>query len=860
MLTAGARLGPYEVTGSLGRGGMGEVHRAKDTRLGREVALKVLPDEVAADPDRLARLEREARFLASFNHPHIASIYGLEESAGVRALVMELVEGETLADRLVRGPLPLAETLPIGRQVAEALEYAHERGVIHRDLKPANVKLTADGSVKLLDFGLAKAWEGETTAEGGRADTESPTLSRRATRAGVILGTAAYMSPEQARGKPVDKRTDVWAFGVVLLEMLTGRPVFAGETVTDVLAAVISHEPDLGALPAGTPPEVRRLLRRCLEKDPKRRLRDVGEARIVLETPGPVPGEAPSGPTPERGRRGRRWRWVAAGLGLAALAATSSFLAGRSSAPNPIEDLRSLRLTFRRGSVVGARFAPDAQTVIYGAAWDGQPLDIYSVRTDVRESRTLGVPGAAVLAVSSTGELAVSLDRRTTLGFEGTGTLARMPLGAAAPRELLENVQDADWSPDGQSLAVVREVGGRRRLEYPIGTVLHETGGWLSHPRVSPDGRTVAFVDHPNRGDNRGALAVVDAGGEVRVLADQAPNGVAWAPSGEEIFYANGGTLAAVRLAGRSRVVYRELTTFELLDVSERGSVLLSRTTYKREMVGRTPGEPGERNLSWLDWSFPSTLSDDGSTVVFEEQNFVSGEGDYALFMRPTDGSAPVRLGSGRAFALSPDGRWVLTVQGTGADNELVLLPTGVGESRRLGPLGLVPIAGAFLPGGDRVVLSAHGPGEGNRLYVRELSGGTARAFSPEGVTAYFCRLLSPDGREAFATAPDGRLTLYPVDGEGDPRVVPGTSLDDIPIRWTGDGRGIYVQSATVLPALVEQVDVATGERRPLVELTPPDPSGVLVIGPVHLSADGKAYVYSYRRVLDELYVVEGLR
>ncbi len=857
MLTPGARLGHYEVIGSLGKGGMGEVHRARDTRLGREVALKVLPDNVSSDPARLARFEREARLLAALNHPHIAAIYGLEDAGASRALVMEVAEGATLLERLEKGPIPLDEALPIARQMAEALEYAHERGIIHRDLKPANVKVTPDGEVKLLDFGLAKAYAGDAEEQESH-HSESPTISHQATKSGVILGTAAYMSPEQARGKTVDRRADIWSFGVVLLEMLTGRPTFTGDSLTDVLAAVVRSEPDLSALPPGIPPAVRRLLGRCLDKDPKRRLRDIGEARVLLESPEEASAAASPdaiAPPPPRGRPGT---WLAVALVLAALAVGGAFLAGRATAPNLLDDLRSSRLTFRRGSLAGGRFAPDGRTVIYAAAWDGEPFDLFSVRSDVRESRPLGVPGAGLLAVSSSGELAVALGYRNTIGFERTGTLARMPLGSAAPREVLEDVGDADWAPNGQDLAVSRDLGGRRRLEYPIGTVLHETGGWISDVRVSPDGRSVAFVDHANRGDNRGALTVVAAGSAIRVLADPASNGVAWAPSGDEVLYAQAGTLRAVSLSGRSRVVHRELSGFQLLDVSPSGGVLLSRSSDKREMVGRAPGEPTETNLSWLDWSFPTLISPDGRTVVFEEQNLVMPNGNYGLFMRPTNGLPPVRLGDGRAFDLLPDG-WIFGVLGTGSSNELVLLPTGAGEVRRLGPLGLTPTAAALGPDGETMVFAGHAPGQGTRLYVRGLTEGEPRSISPEGVTAYFCHLLSPDGKEAFANAPDGRLTVYPVDGT-EARSVPGTSLADSPIRWTSDGRGIFVQPRATLPARIERVDVASGERTLVRELTPPDPAGVVAIRPVHLAADGEAYVYSYKRLLDELYILDGLR
>ena len=318
-LSPGQRLGPYEITAPLGAGGMGEVFRARDTKLDREVAIKVLPAEVARDEERLARFRREAHLLAALNHPNIAAIHGLDEADGKPFLVLELVPGEDLAQRLKRGPIPLDEALPLARQVAEALEEAHEKGIVHRDLKPANVKVTPDGKVKVLDFGLAKAWSGDAGPGSSPDLSQSPTLAHTGTAAGLILGTAAYMSPEQARGKAVDRRADIWAFGVVLFEMLTGKALFAGETVTDVLAAVVTREPDLDALPAATPPAVRQLLKRCLEKDPRRRLRDIGEARVLLEAPAaearcPVPthpsfprlgGRGDRLPPPRGGRRFR---------------------------------------------------------------------------------------------------------------------------------------------------------------------------------------------------------------------------------------------------------------------------------------------------------------------------------------------------------------------------------------------------------------------------------------------------------------------------------------------------------------------------------------------------------------------------
>ncbi|HYB52390.1 MAG TPA: protein kinase, partial [Thermoanaerobaculia bacterium] len=335
-LSSGARLGPYEIQSLLGAGGMGEVYRARDSKLGRSVAIKVLPESVAQDPERLARFEREAQVLASLNHPNIATIHGVEDSGATHALVMELVEGPTLEDRIAQGPIPLDEALPIARQIAEGLDFAHERGIIHRDLKPANVKLTPDGAVKILDFGLAKALD--PGAGGSSPDvTHSPTITAAATRSGVILGTAAYMSPEQARGKPADKRADIWAFGCVLWQMLTGKRLFHGETVSDTLAAVLRADIDWAELPAGTPPAIRRLLERCLDRDPRRRLRDIGEARIALEgAPASfigAPPDAAVGTPPPRFGWGRMAASALAGGLLVAVVAAGIAAArhGRSS-------------------------------------------------------------------------------------------------------------------------------------------------------------------------------------------------------------------------------------------------------------------------------------------------------------------------------------------------------------------------------------------------------------------------------------------------------------------------------------------------------------------------------------------------
>jgi len=336
-LPAGTKLGPYEIVAPLGAGGMGEVYRARDTKLGRDVALKVLPAAFATDPERMARFRREAQVLASLNHPHIGAIYGFEDSGNTHALVMELIEGPTLADRITRGPIPLDEALPLAREIAEALEAAHERGIVHRDLKPANIKITPDGNVKVLDFGLAKAVEGDAFS----SDIQnSPTISRMATQAGIILGTAAYMSPEQARGKSVDRRTDIWAFGCVLFEMLTGKRAFEGETVSDTLAAVIRAEPEWSLLPTNTPQRIRNLLLRCLKKDPKQRLQSIGEARITIDDEiSGVAQDSSAFPASAAQIPARAWQrampWAALAAALAIALAASLFFLWRNTRSEP---------------------------------------------------------------------------------------------------------------------------------------------------------------------------------------------------------------------------------------------------------------------------------------------------------------------------------------------------------------------------------------------------------------------------------------------------------------------------------------------------------------------------------------------
>ncbi len=492
-LTVGDRLGHYNVTALIGEGGMGQVYRATDTQLSRDVALKILPDAFAADPDRLARFQREAQVLASLNHPNIAQIHGIEKSDDTQALVLELVEGPTLADRIAKGPIPLDEALPIAKQIAEALEAAHEAGVIHRDLKPANIKVREDGTVKVLDFGLAKALD--TTPEGD--PSQSPTLTAAATQMGVILGTAAYMSPEQAKGKLADKRVDIWAFGVVLLEMLTGERPFGGDDVSDTLAAVLRADVDWSQVSRTLPPSLARLVRRCLERNPQRRLRDIGEARVVVDDlfVGAVDDLSSVDPVPGSPRLGRdRTTWAVAG-GLVGVVVASVLLLdlGEDPGANPQPTQRFLVTAPRVAAVaMHTAISPDGQRIVYSGLGEAGTRFLFEHRLDRFETEPIrGTEDARDPFFSPDGRW---------VGFRANGDLKKMSLDGGIPVTLGDGarVAGAAWLADGVlvlgqtsgPLLTMPDAGGETQLltDLAEGETRHQS------PFVLPDGQTILFV------------------------------------------------------------------------------------------------------------------------------------------------------------------------------------------------------------------------------------------------------------------------------------------------------------------------------------------------------------------------------
>jgi len=853
-LYAGSRLGPYEVISPLGSGGMGEVYRARDGRLGRDVAIKVLPAAVASDPARLTRFEREARSASALNHPNIVTIYDIGSADAVSYIAMELVQGESLRQVLAAGALPVKRLLQIGIQIADGLAKAHAVGIVHRDLKPENVMVNEDGLVKILDFGLAKL----TQPQGNDSDTtQAPTVSG-ATEEGTILGTVGYMAPEQARSGSIDYRSDQFSLGSILYEMAAGRRAFHRASAPETLTAIILEDPEpIASVNPTIPAPLRWIVERCLAKEPRSRYASTEDLARDLATVRDHLSEASSAVSvalaPVRRAR-RELLWVAGTLAAVALAVGATLRLARSELP------AYRQLTYRRGTIWTARFAPGGQTVVYGAAWSGKPFRLFTTTLTGPESRSLDLPDADVLSVSSAGEMAISLGHHFHHSFKAKGTLAQVSLAGGAPRPLAEDVEWADWLPGGQTLAIVREVGGKDRLECPMGKILYETPGWISDIRASPDGERIAFFDHPDPIDPRGSVAVVDRAGRKLTLSEQwaRPRGMAWSSDGKEIWFTAGKSrvrfLQAVSLAGKVRIIARTPATLTLYDISRDGHVLIGQEGDRVGIMGHVSGEAVEKDLSWFDQSTLRGISPDGQTILFME---VSVASSFATYIGKTDASQPVRVGDFVPFELSPDGSRVLgLVQST--PNHLSIYPVGLGEPLAL-PEGSVAFSWAsWLPDGKSVLAAGSEPGHGRRLYLQDLRGGPVRAISPEGVT-FSWDAASPDGQWAVARSPDGNIALYPVGG-GSPKPVPGVTREDEPIGWTDGGKSLFASRRGELPAHVVRVDVATGQRTPWRELIHPDPAGVTGIIRTRISPDGKSYAYSYFRLLSELYVADGLK
>ena len=852
-LAAGTRLGPYEILSPLGAGGMGEVYRARDERLKRDVAVKVLPASFSADADRLRRFEQEAQTAGGLNHPNITAVYDLGSHDGAPYIVTELLEGETLRARLSGGALPVRKATDYAIQIAKGLAAAHEKGIVHRDLKPENLFVTNDGRVKILDFGLAKLTQKEGDAS---PQTNLPTATQ-GTEPGVVLGTLGYMSPEQVKGKAADARSDIFSFGAILYEMVSGQRAFHRASAAETMSAILREEPpDLSATNKAVTPGLERVVRHCLEKSPEERFHSAHDLAFDLEALSGHSGTAvASAATPAR-----RLRLLPIAAGVLALSAAlgTGFFLGRSKGHSDPPAFR--QLTFRHGVIWGARFGSDGKSILTTAAWDGKPAEIYVSRPESPEARPFGIPNADVAAVSPSGDVAVLLRSDFDGPFTRAGTLARVGATGGAPRELLENIEYADFAPDGQTLAIVRVVDGKRRLEQPPGKVLYETAGWIGNPRISPKGDRIAFLDHPVTGDDGGLVAIVDRSGRKTTVSPYyaSTQGLAWSPDGSEVWYTGaevGGNRAmfASSSSGRRRVLARVTGSLTLHDVGRDGRVLVSHDVSQVGILARAAGAAQETDVAWLDWSLVDDISGDGRTILFSEAGEGGGAG-YSVYLRRMDGSPAVRLGEGNGQSLSRDGKWAVALVGPPGGPEIVLYPTGAGEPRKIPFRGGVVRAARWVSDG-RLLVVARGAG-GTRVHVVEVSGGTSRAVTPEG---YLQALPSPDGRRFVCRGPDRAFYLGSIDG-GALSKVEGVDAADSVQDWASDGL-LYVEkgSQSVLPMHVYRVDPATGRKGDWRDLGPANMTGLSRLSLLRV-ADNGAYAYNYFRGLSDLYLVERLR
>jgi eukaryotic-like serine/threonine-protein kinase len=838
----------YRIERELGRGGMGRVFVARDLKLDREVAVKLLAAGAHRE-DELRRFGQEARAAGSLNHPNILAVHDVGTCASGPYIVSELLDGSTLRERLDGKPLPLKKALRYTVDLAQGLAAAHERGVIHCDVKPENLFVTNEGRLKILDFGLAKLTGARVLATEVQLQSlpEGPKLR-------AILGTVEYMSPEQVRGHEADHRSDIFSAGAILYEMLAGRRPFQRNTPMETGTAILNDEPP--DLPAQVSLEVDRIVRRCLEKSAERRYQSAKDLALDLEQAALHPLRS------ARTYAMRRWRAVLVLLAVVAAAGVAGVVAGARAWRAQRPDFR--QLSFRRGTIYSARFASEGQTVVYSAAWEGAPQpEIFSSGVHGPESKAFGLKNANVLSVSRTGEMLVQLGlRRET--WRVTGKLARVQLAGGAPREVLDGVSEAEWAPDGSTFAVVRDVGARNRIEFPIGKVLFETAGWVSHLRFSPRGDRLAFLHHPGTGSGGGtrytkwaSVAVIDLVGNMQTLVPTyTAQGLAWSPAGNEIWFtmAEPGkreALRAVTLSGRQRTLVSVPGSLRLLDIDREGRVLLANESVRLVLSALPPGENKERELSWFDWALLADLSKDGKTLLFTEQT--SPHGSARVYLRKTDGSPPVLLGEGIGTALSPDGNGAFAI--VGQPSRLVLLPTGPGQPKPVPTGQIEALTGRWSGDGKQVVIAGREPAHGARLYV--LGEGPPKAITPEGMSLIYA--VSPDGSVVAARNAEGASALFSLKG-GEQQPLPELDKGDYPFAWSEDGRTLYAFRHGEAPCTVYRLDLATRRKEVWKVLGPADLTGVPYSGRVQITPDARSYAYGHVRQLSELFLVEGLK
>jgi hypothetical protein len=841
------------------------VYKAEDTLSGRLVQLKLLPKEAAKDPKAFSRFQQTVCAIAGMNHPHIAALYDLGVWEGGPFLVTELPDGETLAQRIAQKPPRFSEVLDLCEQVADALDAAHSAGAVHGCLHPASILLTRKNQVRVQDFGLAVL---TAVATGDRSTPAS----------------VRCQAPEQVRGEEADARSDLFLLGVILYTMATLQAPFSGPDAESIRRAILEQEPEPPShLNPDLPARVDEIVAKAIEKDRKLRYQVAAELRTDLRrlrrdweservaaaraaftevaaqtalTPSAAPVLGRAASEPSRSRRSTALT-IVAGLFLAGAAgAIATRFLHRSPQPLPVV---LHPLTSRRGAVDSARFAPGGQTIFYAAQWDSDPPQVFSVNPGASESVPLGMHDAEVLAVSPSKELAILTGVHISAGEGIEGNLENMILAGGARQPVLSNVEAADWSPIGRSIAVVRRVDGMDRLEYPIGKVLAATHGWIGDPRFSPAGDRIAFVEHPELDEDVGSVNVVDLGGKQQQLTEDWENvrGLAWWPQGNEIWFTasrrGGRQLYAVDLAAKVRQVMVTPGSLHLDDIAGDGRVLISRDDVQAAAAEVAQGQKNETNLPWLSDAEFRGVSADGTAFLYEMKEPAPTASD-SIYVRRIGAPAALRVGTGRALAISPDGKQVLA-ETTGADRHLVILPVGEGEPVNLPMVNVTHQWAAWLPGGKQFVFLGREQGHGLRLFIEDAAGGPPRSISPAGVGA--SAALSPDGRQAAVMGPDGKGNLYPTGGGPVPAFRGLTPADTI-VGWSRYSAALYVAEGS-LPASIFRLSLVSGAKTLQWQIVPADPAGVRRLRTIIVTPDGHFCFFSYRRTLSRLYLADGL-
>lgn len=852
-LNAGSRLGSYEILAPLGAGGMGEVYRGRDVRLGREVALKILPSAFSSNADRLTRFEQEARSASALNHPNIITIYEIGVVDSSSFISMEYVDGKTLREALQAGPLPARKAIQLAAQVAEGLAKAHEAGIIHRDLKPENLMITADGYVKILDFGLAKLM----TPSANEQVSSLPTAAK--TDAGVLMGTVGYMSPEQASGSAIDFRSDQFSLGVILYEMVTAKRAFLKKTTVETLAAIINEEPEpVQSINSHIAAPIRWLIERCIEKNPNDRYastrdlaRDIQSIRDHYSEVASTSESALDVVQPIQKKRKLHKIFDVVAIALIFILGAFLFFAMRDQPKTKTKPVSYHRLTYRRGPIASAKFSRDGQMIVYSAKWEGRAKDLYLSRPDAVEARSLGIQNTDILSISPAGEMLL-IDRKA--GGLSPGLLSQVNLSGGSPRPIENNVTGACWNPDGSQFAVSKYSNGKYRLEYPSGKVIHESANAIDRIEISPEANSIAFILHPSFASN-GHVLIVDLQG--KVINDSGkyyPTGLSWHGSNEVWF-----TSAAVEAGGGSEMhaldlhgSKRQLGTFTsaiLKDISGDGRILMDFADTRAIAMAQRLSQPGEKGLTWLDNSEVKDISSDGTKVLIHERGDGSDTPAGTIYVANMDGSPGTRLAPGAAREFSPDEKFVLAEVGS----DIILVPTGTGTVKTFKASDKTELtAHGFFPDNKHLLMSSRTGAGLPEFYSMDFSGNKHR-LPIEALDDVV--LISPDG-DSILLSRDQALQIYSL-STGKSKPFNGIDSNERPLRWSQDGKWIFVRNISGTPVKVFKVEVSSGKRSLFKEITVSDPAGFVAFTSIVISDDEQAFAYSYRRGLSTLFLIE---